>query len=885
MPDQPFIVDADLGWKGVNDRVHPSQLPEGYAASAKNVKFDFGEAWARWATTSPVWGHSSNMGGNLLAMSRWWDPVNQTESLVVVTDGLRGAESKDNDGGRGRAWRVLSGGSPVEIPMNGHDIWGPARLVPTRSGLVLLRGSERRRWYIPGDLIDIGADTFEFNIEHGLVDGDVVIARYDTERTNLPAPLLPDTRYVVDQQDSVTIKLLANGGGPIVLSGTDKGLIYFELDSGNKGPGGNGAAPLILEGAYSTASGYTLPWDLGFVAVPDVRTASVEASGTEWACGTHRFDNGQGVVLSSTWAEDGGSISAGTTVYVRVINDHLFALHATAEDALTDTDVLTDDGSGLLDAAAGGVAIRPNGYSGQPIVPLREAVYYKNRLIGINQAANVAISDPGDVLHFTPFTSALTAALGNGDPLTALCPMGQDSLVLASETQVLAITGLSVPDQAVWQLQQITSEYGCIAPRSMVQVGKDVWFLSRAGVISLRQTDYGINQGVAVPMSMDIQRKVDEIDWRNASTACAAWYGNKFICAVPLKGQSGTPKNNCLLVYNFLTKSWDHFWEGTNLSPIQFSRLTIGRDEKLCWIDNDGSVKFFDQIGWEDIELTFDDPGYTYVSVPIEMSLTTRAYSGKNPRTKQWQELDLVIDTINASYGVEAITEGFNEATAYRAAVTKDPSKFLTWNTSDFSPLEADRALLPYREDYSMFVNNEVVPPFPPSYSFGGSYTPLPDFGAFTTFGGSIDAGLTVGATYKFTAGAEEVGYPLWAGYLGEPPGGGQVVLVDPSTQLVASLTLGQEVLFTATSTLRWLRTKASFGLGDPPAPVTATVVVDDGRILLPEEGAPADAHQAYQERIQVQHNCRSIQYRITNTQGSARVRSASTAGKLDRDW
>jgi len=103
------------------DRIHASLLPEGRVSSAKNVTFEFGDMRHRWAAVMEVWGNRLNMGGNPLAMARWWEPETGEEALVVITDGER-----TTDDGIGRAWKVTPGGIPIEIPLNGHDVWGHA---------------------------------------------------------------------------------------------------------------------------------------------------------------------------------------------------------------------------------------------------------------------------------------------------------------------------------------------------------------------------------------------------------------------------------------------------------------------------------------------------------------------------------------------------------------------------------------------------------------------------------------------------------------------------------------------------------------------------------------------------------------------------------------
>lgn len=825
----------------MNDRLHPSQLPAGLAASAVNLDFSLGEARTRWAVNVAPWSHSSRLPGTALAAARWWEPNDGTEFAVLVTDDWR--DEAGEDGGRGRAFAVRPGGDPIQIPLNGHDVWGPCRLVPGRTALLLLRHGNAR-WYVTGT---DGSDEIETNVAHGLADGNRVRVVGDV----IPSPMLNDSYYWVEVVDATTVTLHSNQSltGAITISDSEAASKPFalELATVSHAPGGTGAMPLVLENGW--AGEFPLPaWQVGFVGVPTNVACSVDHEGSVWTAPNHRFAAGQGVNLGAAWDVDlptPGTIATSTKLYVRPLNLHTFTLHTTAEDALLGTNAMED-----ATAVAGGLdtTVTPNGYSGQPIVPLREAILFQNRTVGINQANNVAISDPGDFLHFTPFTNALTLYMGNGDPLTALIPLSEDALLFMSTSQVLSVTGLSAGDPA---LKEVTRAYGCIAQLSAVQVGRDVWFLSRDGVVSIAQTDFGLNQGVARPASEAITRKIAEIDFRHASMACAAWFNNKYLLAVPLKGQEKENiQNNCILVYNLLTQQWDGYWQGDGLRPVQFFRLTLGLEERLCWLDADGSVKWFTE-GWEDITLDYDadTEDWTYGSVAIETELLTRAYTGGNPRKKHWQEAELVFDTINPSYGVAAVTEGYNEVTAYRTAQTRDPSKWLTWNTADFDPAtEPDRANLPYREDYSAFTSDYEMVPAGTTYRF--------PFGPLSSY---VDvSGFIVGQPYTVTLN-----------------GGSAVQWVATGTNITSD---GE---YTAEGPIARI-----FILGNYIGQPVVTSIKETDAIDLGDSGVPFDAHQTTHTNLPLRERCRSLQLKLTNAQGSTRWRAATVAGKLERgDW
>jgi len=79
------------------------------------------------------------------------------DTAILVTNAWR--EAAGEDGGRGRAWRIQSGNTPQEIPLNGHDVWDTTRIIPCYNGIVLLRqGNERHYFSAELDLDIVDAD-------------------------------------------------------------------------------------------------------------------------------------------------------------------------------------------------------------------------------------------------------------------------------------------------------------------------------------------------------------------------------------------------------------------------------------------------------------------------------------------------------------------------------------------------------------------------------------------------------------------------------------------------------------------------------------------------------------------------------------------------------
>lgn len=700
-PDE--LMDGDSGFTQVNARLHPSMLPAGTLAGAVNRTLELGDCRPRWAAISAVWGDVNLFSGTPLAIGRWWEPITGEEALVVITGAAR------TDGGMGRAWKLTSSSPPVEISLGGHDVWTTGRLVPQRQALLLLRQGNTRHYFKASD-IDTGTDVVTLHLSTpDLVNGDRILFKL-VDNATPPLPLQDNTNYFA-KVTGAALEIYTDSGltSKVAITTAGTGTFYVERTSLQPGPGGLGALPLLLEPGWS--AGDNMPaWTRGFRSVPQSVSCTIAHQASVWEALNHRLAAGQAVKLAAGWdvttPADPTTLAANTILYARPTDAHHFTLHLTAAAALLNTGILVDSTS-----TAGGLttSVAPSSYSGQPMVTLREGLAYKNRLVGLNGRNNVAASDPGDFLHFTPFEAALTAALGNGDELTTLCPLGEDTLLLATESNVLGITGLANNDPTTWGLVVIPGAHGCIAPLTAVPVGPDAWWLSRSGVVSVVQTVTGFQQGAAVPMSATISRKLNEVDWTFAAQSCAAYFNNRYFCAVPLKGQEGAPVNNCILVYNFLAQGWEGYWTGTQINPVQFARHKVGGQERLCFLDAAGSVRFFDEDGLEDITLTYSAPDFTHNTVSIPTEDLTRAYLCGMPGEKQYHEVELVLETWKANWSLSAITDGVNEETVYRSDETKDAAKFLTHDTADFDQAtEPERAALPYREDYSVTLNDET---------------------------------------------------------------------------------------------------------------------------------------------------------------------------------
>jgi hypothetical protein len=198
-----------------------------------------------------------------------------------------------------------------------------------------------------------------------------------------------------------------------------------------------------------------------------------------------------------------------------------------------------------------------------------------------------------------------------------------------------------------------------------------------------------------LPLSDQIQNIVDEIDQAYWSGACATYYANRYIISVPVEGGDGT--NQRTLVYNFLNKAWEGYWEGSMLIPRYWCRLIVAGTDTLCWADESGLIHQFDPLGLVDVNRF---GALTQVSTEVKF----RGYTGEdNVDHKQWTDIQFELGNWNTRYSITAQFDGVNESYVVATDQTKDRTAYYTYGSGTYNTNNTgDNFLAPYREDYSV---------------------------------------------------------------------------------------------------------------------------------------------------------------------------------------
>ena len=366
---------------------------------------------------------------------------------------------------------------------------------------------------------------------------------------------------------------------------------------------------------------------------------------------------------------------------------------------------------------------------GTQVIPnASNAIYFQNRLLIPHTRDLVSASDFLNITRYLPVLSSFRINQGSADSLVALHKFDSTTVICFKQSSVYMVRNVygNLTDLV---LDEMTSGYGCAAAKSIVSVGRDVWFLSdKRGVCSLGITESGAVQGVDQPISEPIQPLIDRINWHNADLAVSAYANNRFYIAVPLDSgldPDGNKSNTAVLIFDFLNQFWTGYDDGIYVK--EWVQPTVWGRKRLCFLGYDGTVNLYDDIDLGGIE---DDTVATTgvrSSTPITDELTTRGYNLGTPDRKKWHAARVNVQTLASTFTASAQVDGVEEQTVI-STITTDPTKYdKPFYQADYVATNAnDDFNVPYRQDYSVSLSgdeNAAAGQLWLSKQVGGSWT------------------------------------------------------------------------------------------------------------------------------------------------------------------
>jgi hypothetical protein len=260
----------------------------------------------------------------------------------------------------------------------------------------------------------------------------------------------------------------------------------------------------------------------------------------------------------------------------------------------------------------------------------------------------IIASDILDADTYDKIENQFRIASGGADYVVALQPFAEDNLLVLMRNSIHLITGIS-GDLEDTVVKEITREVGCIARKSVVQVGNQVFFLSDNGVYSVDFGDLYNLRGSSLPISEAIDPLIQRINPDYAQNSVAIYNDNRYYISIPLDAST---TNNAILVFNFLNQGWESLdtidQDGWNINNI--IRAGSGGPNKLYAINSFGGIHILNERV-DDVDNIVLTPGGAVTSYYIESELTTRQYTQGVMDRKRFNSYELQAEssTTNAS--------------------------------------------------------------------------------------------------------------------------------------------------------------------------------------------------------------------------------------------
>jgi hypothetical protein len=230
---------------------------------------------------------------------------------------------------------------------------------------------------------------------------------------------------------------------------------------------------------------------------------------------------------------------------------------------------------------------------------------------------------------------------GTADYVVGLHSFAEDSLLVFNRNSIHLVQNTINLEAASTRL--LTNEVGCVARKSIVQVGNQVIFLSDNGVYGTQFLDEYNLRGTETPLSEPINETIKRINKEAWEQAVAVYFDNRYYIAVPLDGAT---ENNAILVYNFLNQQWESVDTVADANYYSTNLLVLGEGNNrgIYAINDIGGVHKLDNRV-DGVDRVITQIGGSQLQPNIGASITTRQYTIGTMERKKWKEYELHIQS------------------------------------------------------------------------------------------------------------------------------------------------------------------------------------------------------------------------------------------------
>jgi len=236
---------------------------------------------------------------------------------------------------------------------------------------------------------------------------------------------------------------------------------------------------------------------------------------------------------------------------------------------------------------------------------------------------------------------------GTADFNVGLLSFADDKLVVFNRNSIHLVEGSS---PAASTVQLITNEVGCLARRTIVQIGNNIMFLSDNGVYGANFQDLYNLRGSELPLSSSIQTTIDKINRQHWDQSVAVYFNNRYYIAVPTDGST---VNNTILIFNFINKQWESVDTTSDVDWDIENLIIAGKksDRAVYAVNALGGLHRVDARpdGVDRLATTIpvqgEQEGVIY-SIPAEV--TTRQFTFNDFGRKRWSEFEMHVQSSNS---------------------------------------------------------------------------------------------------------------------------------------------------------------------------------------------------------------------------------------------
>ena len=231
------------------------------------------------------------------------------------------------------------------------------------------------------------------------------------------------------------------------------------------------------------------------------------------------------------------------------------------------------------------------------------------------------------------------------DYLVGMHSFNEDKLVIFNRESIHILGGSA--DLKTSTLQLLTNEVGCVARKSILQVGNKMMFLSDNGVYALDFLDLYNLRGNDIPLSESIDSTIKRINPDYAENAEAAYFDNRYYLSVALDDST---RNNALIVYNFLNREWESIDTVDNAS-FDFPQLLVagsGSSRGLYCCNTNGGIHKLESRE-DDKDVVIGAIGGSQESLTILGTATTRMFTLGGISRKKWNAYELHVQSSDSN--------------------------------------------------------------------------------------------------------------------------------------------------------------------------------------------------------------------------------------------